>query len=199
MTLHAAEQRAAAARRAARGDFTMPRELASARLALRAIGPEHEADFVRFWTDADSARFVGGARTVGDAWRLLAAHCGQWTLHGFGLYGLHEAGGACLGHAGLWFPAEWPEIEISYGLMPGGRGRGLAAEAVRAVREAAIAGGAPSLVSYIAPDNLASQRVAAAAGAVQEARIALMGRPAAVFRYPVAPGHGARAAARTAA
>nr|WP_232372531.1 GNAT family N-acetyltransferase [Acuticoccus mangrovi] len=170
----------------------MPERLYSARLVLERLGPEHFDLFASLWGDAETARFIGGQRDPAGAWTFLAIFAGQWALYGFGHYAIAERNGRYLGFAGLWFPVDWPEIEIGYGLLPDARGIGYAREAVQTVRDAAFVAGAPGLVSYIAPQNLPSQRVAQSVGAVHEATIALRGLPAMVMRHAT-PGAGSRA------
>lgn len=180
-----AAARAAAARAAADGTFVMPRTVRTARLTLTQLGNHHTEDFVRFYGDEAASGYVGGPADAAGAWFRLAMYAGQWALHGFGHYALHDASGEFVGFAGLWFPADWPEIEIGYAIVPEARGLGYASEAARAVSALALELGAPSVVSYIHPDNEASKQVARAAGAVEEGPVELGGKPASVFRYPV--------------
>jgi RimJ/RimL family protein N-acetyltransferase len=184
-----AAARRKAARAAAQGAFTMPRVVRTPRLALSPLSAMDTAEFQRFWDDEESARFVGGRTDATGAWRRLATFAGQWALHGFGHYALRDTSGEFVGFAGLWFPRDWPEIEIAYCLMPEARGTGLAAEAVRAIHAVAMELGAPSLVSYISADNAASQQVAMAAGAGQDGSFTVRGETVLVFRYP--EEHGA--------
>jgi RimJ/RimL family protein N-acetyltransferase len=183
-----------AARRAAadavvRGAFQMPREIRTERLWLAPFGFHHLPVMARFFADAASTRFVGGPRGLRGTLETMARFSGQWLLHGFGVYALTDADGALAGYAGLWFPHDKPELEITYGMLPEARGRGLAAEAVRAIRAEAEQNGAPSLVSYIDPANEPSQRVARAAGAAPSGERVRFGTvDAEVFRYPVTPG-----------
>lgn len=180
-----AAARAAAARAAANGTFVMPRTVRTARLTLTQLGNHHTDDFIRFYGDEEASRYVGGPADAAGAWLRLAMYAGQWLLHGFGHYALHDATGEFVGFAGLWFPADWPEIEIGYAIVPEARGLGYASEAARAIHALAIDLGAPSVVSYIHPDNEASKQVARAAGAVEEEPVELNGKRACVFRYPV--------------
>jgi RimJ/RimL family protein N-acetyltransferase len=177
--------RSAAARAAAAGTFAMPRTVRTPRLTLAPLGSHLTEDFVRFFADEDASFYVGGPADAAGAWKRLAMFAGQWSLHGFGHYALHDAEGEFVGFAGLWFPADWPEIEIGYALVPEARGLGYASEAVRAIHALAMELGAPALVSYIHPQNETSKQVACAVGAVEEGTIDLSGKTACVFRYPM--------------
>lgn len=170
---------------AAAGALQMPRSIVTERLRLLPIARHHLPMFAELFADAPSARFVGGPLDRADAFMRMAAFAGGWRLYGFGIYTLIDREDRPLGYAGLWFPQDKPEIEIAYGLVRRARGHGLGTEAVWAVRNAAIAAGAPSLVSYIAPGNGPSQAVARRAGASVVGRLRLGGHDADVWRYPV--------------
>lgn len=170
---------------AATGDFAMPRALRTARLTLGQPEERHLADYVRFWTDPGNTRYMGGVRDPMGAWKVLAAACGSWLLYEFGHYAVADERGVYLGSVGLWFPDDFPEIEVGYSLMPEARGRGYASEAVAAVAAEAVRCGVPSLVSTILPDNAASQDVATRAGAVLDRIFMLRGAPTALWRHPV--------------
>lgn len=181
-------RRAAAARTAGEGTFVMPPTIRTRRLTLERLGPAHIDGVTAFFADADSTRFIGGPLDPAGAWTRLAMFAGQWSLNGFGQYAMLDEVGAFRGLVGLWYPHGWPEIEIAYSLMPDARGQGFAAEAVRAVHALAMELGAPSLVSYVDPDNDASQRVALEVGAETDGTVELRGTPALVLRYPVEIG-----------
>nr|WP_255720217.1 GNAT family N-acetyltransferase [Acuticoccus kalidii] len=151
----------------------MPRLIETERLVLEPMGVHQLRDFATFWADPDSTTFVGGVKDLPGAFEMMARMTGQWWVYGFGVYGLTTRAGDFVGYAGPWFPADRPEIEIMYGLLPGFRGKGYGAEAVRAIRSVAEACGAPSLVSYIAPDNAASHKLALSAGATLDGRTRL--------------------------
>jgi RimJ/RimL family protein N-acetyltransferase len=141
--------------------------LETERLLLR---PWREADhpaLARFMA-SEPARFVGGPMHEADSWRRLALFLGHWQLRGFGPWALEEKGTARLaGYAGLWHPFGFPESEILYALFDEAfRGRGYATEAaLRARRHAYEALGWRTAVSFILPENVPSQRVAARSGA----------------------------------
>ena len=108
----------------------------------------------------------------------MAGQAGHWVLRGYGAWALEEkASGRWVGYSGLWNPHGWLEPEVMWGLSPGDRGRGYATEAARRARDYAYRQlGWTTLVSCIAPDNAASQRVAQRLGATLERSIELRGR-----------------------
>jgi RimJ/RimL family protein N-acetyltransferase len=129
---------------------------------------------------------VGTPCTPAQTWRTLAGVVGHWAWRGYGPYTmLDKDEGGVLGVAGLWYPNDWPEPEIKWALVPAARGRGLASEAARAVRQMArehLPG--VRLISLIAHGNEPSVRVAEAAGARLEREIEWRGGRAFIYRHP---------------
>lgn len=162
------------------------RELETERLHLRQWRDEDIGPFANFCASEATARFVGGACGRDDAWRRMAMFLGHWSLRGYGNWVIEEkAGGAFAGYCGLWNPLGWPEPEVMWALCAEFQGRGYATEAARAARDLAYRElGWTTAVSYIAPQNLPSQRVAARLGASLERSIELRGSAAGVYRHP---------------
>ena len=155
----------AAADAAARARAPLP-VIETARLTLRA--PE-TADFP-VWNDLlaqDDKGHLGGPFTEEEAWESFCVYTAGWLLHGHGLWSvvLRDSGiVAGFVHVGL----EWDDAEPELGwlFLPEHRGQGFATEAATAARDhglALLGGGA--LVSYVAPDNVASDRLASRLGA----------------------------------
>ena len=164
--------------------FPVP-ELATERLVLRGWQP-NDIDWVAdYLTDPATAPWVGGPSARGEAWRRLASWVGHWVLRGFGLWALEEkATGAAIGYCGLWRPEEFPETELGWGLRRRWQSRGLAREAALCARDFAFGSlGLTGLVSYVAPDNLASRRLAERLGATCREEIEIGGRRACVYRH----------------
>jgi RimJ/RimL family protein N-acetyltransferase len=136
-------------------------------------------------TDPDS-HYVGGPLDADLAWRALAARIGHWHLRGFGLFVVEEkATGLWCGWCGLWRPHIFPEIELSYTLVQPARGRGLMTEAASAVKRHAFGRhGLTTLVSYILPQNVRSQRVAARLGARVDGQTKIRETTVDVWRHP---------------
>ena len=160
--------------------------LVTDRLLLR---PFREADleaYAGIVGDEETMRFLG-ARALDreDAWRHLALLVGHTQLLGFGLRAVEERdSGEVVGRVGLWFPAGWPDVEVSWLVRRDRWGRGYATEAATAVRDHGFqAHGIARLVSFIDPGNAASERVAEKLGAQPEAALLLRGRPVVSWRH----------------
>jgi RimJ/RimL family protein N-acetyltransferase len=160
--------------------------LETERLRLREWREADHGPVAAFYADAAVARFLSKPRDELDVWRFLAARAGHWSLRGYGPWAVEEkASGRWVGHCGLWCPHGWPEPELMWSLAPAARGRGYATEAARRAREFAYQIlGWTTLVSCIAPENIASQRVAQRLGASLERTIELMGHQAGLYRHP---------------
>lgn len=161
-------------------------ELETERLALRLW---KEADFEKFaayYADADNAKYVGGQKTLDEAWRHFALQIGHWQIKGFGYWAVDEKNsGNFIGCVGLWQLAGWPELELGYWLLNEHRGKGYAREAALKSREyAREVLKAPSLVSYIDPNNAPSITLAESLGAKYEETIELLKHgPHNVYRH----------------
>jgi ribosomal-protein-alanine N-acetyltransferase len=96
-----------------------------------------------------------------DARRQVDTMVAHWRTHGFGMWVVEDrATGAFGGECGLRWVEDGSEVELSYGLSPGYRGRGLATEAARA---ALVFGsgtlGLERIVAFSRGDNRISHHV----------------------------------------
>jgi RimJ/RimL family protein N-acetyltransferase len=143
------------------------------RLILRAHRPEDLADSFAMWSDPEVVRYITGhPSTEQEAWARLLRFAGLWDLLGLGYWLVEEkATGRFLGQAG--FAINRREIdasarddpEIGWVMAPAAQGRGFASEAAAAVvawGDANLAG--RRTVCLIAPENLASLRIAEKVG-----------------------------------
>ena len=144
--------------------------LATDRLILRAHRPEDFEPFAAMMAEPEVARFItlnGQPQTPAEAWRILAAIIGCWTLRGFGMWAVEErASGRYMGRVGPWQPEGWPGFEIGWGLSGTAQGQGYATEAAQAAIDwsrATLSVG--RILHIIHPDNVPSQRVARRLGA----------------------------------
>jgi RimJ/RimL family protein N-acetyltransferase len=160
--------------------------LETERLVMREWRLEDSGPMADFYADEELSRRVGGPGDAGAAWRACAVEAGHWVLRGFGQWVLEEkASCAMVGWAGLSQLCHLPELQIAWALFRAYHGKGYATEAVGRARDHAYCEmGRTTLVSYIAPDNHASKRVALRLGAVHEHTIDLRGERAEVFRHP---------------
>ena len=147
------------------------------RLALRAPRQEDLPAFARFFADQTASRFVGGVKTRAETWRALASVIGHWHFRGFGLWTITFKDSAePVGYCGGWAPEGWPEQEIGYSVFPAFQRQGIAGEAIRASLDFVYRScGWQTAVSYVHPDNIASQRTAQSCGATREGNAELPG------------------------
>ena len=139
------------------------------RLTLRAPRMADVDPFTSF-LQSDRAHFVGGGthRTAYDCTRAFGHIAGLWVLRGFGSFILTLKDGTPIGAAGPWFPKTWPEPEFAWSLWQARHeGQGYVTEAMTTLRDWTFATtGLSTLVSYIDPENRASQKVAQRLGGV---------------------------------
>lgn len=148
--------------------------LETARLVLR---PPTHADFDGFaamGAEADTMRFLGGATTRDQSWRVMAMVAGSWALLGYGMFSVFERGsGRWIGRVGPWRPGgtegSWPGNEVGWGLVRAATGRGFAAEAATAAMDWAFDTlGWEHVIHCIAEDNAPSIALALRLGSQLE-------------------------------
>jgi RimJ/RimL family protein N-acetyltransferase len=163
--------------------------LTTNRLVLRAFTAGDWDVYAAINADPAVRRWLGGTLLSREqAWAEMESLLGQWALRGYGTFAV-EAEGRFAGRVGLLHPADFPEPELNWTLAPAFWGRGLATEAAATVRQWAFANlGRDRLVSYILPENIRSQRVAAKLCAVRDRRIVLRGFVADVWVHPTSGG-----------
>jgi len=140
--------------------------LRTGRLTLRA---PRLADFDAYAEvfSSDRSIHMGGPFGRREAWREFATSTACWSLRGYGAFSIEDtASGAYLGEVGLYHPDYFPEPEIGWTLVADAEGRGVAREAAEAARAWTYRDlGLTTLVSYIAPGNDRSIRLAERLGA----------------------------------
>ncbi|MGQ0567735.1 MAG: GNAT family N-acetyltransferase [Gemmobacter sp.] len=140
------------------------------RLILRAPElPDFDA-YAAFMAGPRSS-LVGGPMTREMAWRFFGHHVGHWALRGYGTFFLlPRTGGPALGMIMAWHPEGHPEREVGWCIFTdAAAGQGFATEAARAVLSHVF--GTlhwDTAVSYIAPENAASLRMAERLGAFHD-------------------------------
>lgn len=160
--------------------------LQTGRLTLRGPARQDADAFVDFFTSRRSIH-VGGPLSARLAWRMFAAEIGHWHIIGCGMWTVTMRGDDTpLGLVGCWYPADWPECEIGWLLWPAAEGRGIAFEAATAARDFAFQNlGWETAVSYIAPENFRSIRLAERLGARLDESAAYPGETKGlVYRHP---------------
>jgi len=170
--------------------------LRTPRLVLRAFNAADWDAFAAMEANPAVRQHRGGnVLTPEQAWTSMQLLLGQWALRGYGVFAIEAAGDdpsrrSFAGFAGVLHPADWPEAELAYSLDEPWWGQGLAIEAAGAVRDWAFERLAVArLVSFIAPANQRSARVARKLGAVRDGIGILRGFAVERWVYP-RPGAG---------
>lgn len=136
--------------------------LETARLILRPPRIDDLDAWAEMMADEPSARFIGGVAPRAVCWRQLMMMIGAWHAHGFAMFSVIEkASGRWVGRLGPWQPEGWPGTEVGWAITRACWGKGYAPEgAVAATNWAFDTLGWSNVIHSIAPDNVASQRVA---------------------------------------
>ncbi|MGB8818056.1 MAG: GNAT family N-acetyltransferase [Rhizobiaceae bacterium] len=113
------------------------------------------------------AAHIGGRQSRATVWRWLGYDAGQWGLLGYGSWAVDDLKtGMFAGQVAINRPDNFPEPELGWLLFDAFEGRGLAHEAALLARRFAFEKLAmDTLVSYIAPDNHRSIKLAERLGA----------------------------------
>lgn len=136
------------------------------RLALRLPDIGDFEAYARLMASPRSAG-MGGPFDLRAAWGMFCHDIALWQFFGHGalMIDLAETG-ECVGQVGINHGPLFPEKELGWFVYEGHEGRGYATEAALALRGWAFETlKLPSLVSYIAPGNVASIAVAERLGA----------------------------------
>src|SRR5271155_1325808 len=164
--------------------------LETERLKLRGHRLEDFVDCAAMWADPEVTRFIGGKPfTEEESWTRLLRYVGHWSLLGFGYWVAEEkATGNFVGEMGFadykrdLEPSLKGTPEIGWALASHAHGKGYATEAVRA----AVAWGDAHFPSartacIIAPENLASVRIAVKCGYREFTHTTYKGRPTVMY------------------
>ena len=118
------------------------------------------------WTllmqDEEAAKFIGGTAPRPVCWRQIMTMIGAWHAAGFAMFSVIERSSRrWIGRVGPWQPEGWPGPEVGWAIVRDCWGRGYAVEAAEASTNWAFDTlGWTTVIHSIAPDNVASQRVA---------------------------------------
>ncbi len=159
--------------------------LESERLILRGLQRDDFPAYAAFCADPERTRHIGGPKNGFESWTSFSSMAGAWTLNGYGMFAVQPKDTyAVVGCVGLWHPPLLDEPELAWSLYAGFEGKGYAVEAARRVQVwAAEDLKLPPLMSFVHPDNLASQAVAKRLGAEPMSPTELRGEPRLRFRH----------------
>lgn len=137
-------------------------QIETTRLVLRVPRLEDLDAMTTMMSDAETARFIGGVMPRSVMWRVLMSLIGAWHAHGFAMFSVFEkTTGRWVGRLGPWQPDGWPGTEIGWTISRDCWGRGYATEGAIAATDWAVDTlGWTDIIHSIAPENVASQRVA---------------------------------------
>lgn len=136
--------------------------LETPRLILRPPRLEDLDAWTLMMQDEPTARFIGGVMPRAICWRQLMTMVGSWHAVGFAMFAVMEkSSGRWIGRLGPWQPEGWPGTEIGWAIVRDCWGKGYAIEGAAASMDWAFDHlGWTEAIHSIAPDNVASQRVA---------------------------------------
>jgi RimJ/RimL family protein N-acetyltransferase len=164
--------------------------LETERLKLRGHGLEDFPNSAAMWADPKITQYIGGKPlTEEESWSRLLRYLGHWRLLGFGYWVAEEkATGDFVGEIGFadykrdLEPSLKGMPEIGWVLASHAHGKGYATEAVRAAVQWGDAQfQAARTACIIAPENVASIRVAEKCGYRELQRATYKGHPTMVF------------------
>ncbi|MEM9716236.1 MAG: GNAT family N-acetyltransferase [Pseudomonadota bacterium] len=139
------------------------------RLTLRA---PRWSDFEAYanYRGSDRVKLLGGPFTRAQAFNQLAEILGHWVLRGYGRWMVADREtDAPMGIVGCYYPEDWPEPEIAWGVFENAEGKGIAFEAASEARRFAYEVlGWDTAISLIAAENTRSLALAERMGATFE-------------------------------
>ena len=146
--------------------------LTTERLILSPVAVSDFDDLLALWSDDAFTRHITGrAMTSEEVWFRLLRDLGQWSVAGYGSWTIRRAqGGVYLGNVSILdhrrlIEPSLSDPELGWGLSPAFHGEGFATEALQAaLRWAEAHLTATRTVCMIAPDNIASIRLAERVG-----------------------------------
>ena len=154
--------------------------LETERLILRWFREDDLDDFSRMSADPEVMRFLGDGKPMDRmfTWRQMATFMGHWYFRGYGIWAVEEKfSRRVIGRIGFMNPAGWPGFELGWTLGRESWGNGYATEGARRALEYAFTEmNRDHVISLIAPDNLASIKVAERLGETVEGETDIIGR-----------------------
>ncbi|WP_019960246.1 GNAT family N-acetyltransferase [Woodsholea maritima] len=132
------------------------------RMILRRPEASDLEGFKALMQDEEAARFIGGVMIDELIWRQICMIIGHWEVHGFGFFTMiDKESGEWVGRGGPWFPLGYVHKEVGWSVARKFWRKGYASElAVACLDHVFDDLGWARVVHNIAPDNIASQRVA---------------------------------------
>ncbi len=127
---------------------------------LRLIPPSLDCFelYKSFYTDAIASEMYGGPIGLEQVWTRLKADIGSWYLLGYGVWVIQQkSDDSLIGTCGFWKGKDWSK-ELTWWVMPEGRGKGVATEASKAaIEHAYIKFKWRTVETYMNDDNIAAR------------------------------------------
>jgi len=140
---------------------------------LRLIPPSSGCFEVyeRFYTDAEASRMYGGPISKEQVWSRLKSDLGSWYLLNFGVWVIQlKSNNSFIGTCGFWRGKDWPR-ELTWWVMPEGRGKGIATEAsIAALLHAYNEFKWDKVETYMNDENIAARTLVEKLGGVKAKR-----------------------------
>jgi RimJ/RimL family protein N-acetyltransferase len=159
--------------------------LETERLRMRMFRDDDFAQYAPLCRDPEVMRFLGDGKPMADfeIWRQMAFYVGHWHLRGYGMFAVEEKATRLLvGRIGFLDPTGWPGFELGWTLAREHWGKGYATEGARRALEYAFTElDRDHVISLIAPDNIASARVAERLGERVEGKAELFGKEVLIY------------------
>ncbi len=155
------------------------------RLILRWFREDDFDDLYEITSNAEVMRFLGDGQPVTplETWRQMASWMGHWYFRGYGGWAVEEkATGRVVGRIGFSYPETWPGFELGWSLARASWGKGYATEGARRALEHAFTDmNRDHVISLIAPENVASIKVAERLGETVEGETEVMGHHVLIY------------------
>ncbi|KZN48023.1 GNAT family N-acetyltransferase [Pseudoalteromonas luteoviolacea] len=140
---------------------------------LRLVAPNEACldAYLQFYTDGSASKMYGGPIEPAKVLARLKADLGCWALYGFGVWAVQEKEtGHYIGTCGFWRGYNWP-TELTWWLLPAGRGKGYAFEASKAaIKYAYDVLEFTQVQTYMNDDNTAARALVERLGGVKTDR-----------------------------
>ena len=159
--------------------------LETERLLMRWFREDDFDQLCHISANPEVMRFLGDGKpmTAMEAWRQMATFMGHWYFRGYGIWAVEEKlTGKLVGRIGFMNPAGWPGFELGWTLGREYWGQGFATEGARRALEYAFTEmDRDHVISLIAPENVASIRVAERLGEKVEGQTQVTGKDVLIY------------------
>lgn len=139
-------------------------EIETARLRLRMFTPDDLADYqTQIYGDAEVMPYLPGGqpRPIEQTQAILIEFMDYWQTHNHGMWAVNlKESGAFIGHCGLLYLRNSPEVELVYAYGKVYWGQGIGSEAAKAtLRYGFETAGLERILALAVPENIGSRRV----------------------------------------